>query len=228
MPNQAYKFDFAPPGADQITKQLTLRATHYNAHRAMPQQNGIPLLARDGTVIGPKMSPADWCKGSMEGTLIVNDGQSRTVYNHGGQSAEMQVDCRLHGYPNHPNLGKNRWKVTEAPLGEGVFKMHLVAFRTIAIDNAQPFIPYRSVVYIQSARGLPITLPDGTVVTHDGYFYSADTGEMVGGHIDVFVGDRDHNPFPFIKGRNGATFPAQLINNPAISQHMAEIHRSVV
>src|SRR5688500_16736984 len=126
MSENPYRFDFAPPGDDQITKRLTLRATHYDAHKASPVLDGIPLLDRNGAVIGPKVSRKDWCQGSMEGTLIIYDGQSRTVYNHGGQSDAGQVDCRP-WYREHPDIGKNKWKVTDAKFGEGVYGMHLVA-----------------------------------------------------------------------------------------------------
>jgi hypothetical protein len=65
------------------------------------------------------------------------------------------------------------------------------------------------------------------VATHDGYFYTADTGGAIkGNHIDVFGGVFTRNPFPdFIKSDASQTFEAFRINDRAIVGALGVLHR---
>ncbi|WP_448562387.1 3D domain-containing protein [Trichothermofontia sp.] len=100
----------------------------------------------------------------------------------------------------------------------------MVPYRTIAVDRQ--VIPIGAVVFIPAARGQAITLPSGYQAVHDGFFFAADTGGAVrGNHIDVFVGNAEQNPFPFIKSTPSATFRAYIIQDERIAQILTALHR---
>jgi 3D (Asp-Asp-Asp) domain-containing protein len=106
--------------------------------------------------------------------------------------------------------------------------MVLVPYRTIAVDSSQTPIPFGTVIYIPEARGKEITLPSGEVVKHDGYFFAADSGNLIkGSHIDVFSGVSTSNPFPeFVKSRSTETFTAYVINDSGIAEELNRTHHS--
>jgi len=219
-------FDFPAPAENNIVKKLSLWATHYYVHKVKATDNGEPLLDMSGKELGPKIPARDWCLAAVEGTIGVEDkdGQIKT-YNYAGTGNKIQVDCSK-VVPNLPATGKVRWRVSNGPYGDGVKDMILVPFRSIAVDKKQTPISYKSVIYIPAARGVKITLPSGTVVEHDGYFYAADTGGAIKNtHIDVFGGISAKNPFPnFIKSSATKTFEAILIENNEISKVLEKLH----
>jgi 3D (Asp-Asp-Asp) domain-containing protein len=223
-------FDFPEPAPQEKIEELSLWATYYHVYRARAAEVGEPLLDRSGNPLGPKVSTKDWCKAAIEGTIAVEDRDKTTVYNYATVSRQTQVDCSRYT-PRFPN-GKIRWKLANGPFGDGVpprpgaARMILVPFRSIAVDERQIPIPFQSVLYIPTARGYEITLPSGESVSHDGYFYAADTGGAIqNDHIDVFGGTSHDNPFPnFVRGEN-FRFPAFLIQNARISEILREMHR---
>lgn len=80
-----------------------------------------------------------------------------------------------------------RFKVTEAPFGEGYASVPLIPYRTVAVDPT--VIELGSILYIPSAVG--VQLEDGS--EHDGVFIAEDIGSAIGGNrIDFFVGFDDH------------------------------------
>lgn len=96
-----------------------------------------------------------------------------------------------------------RFKVTEAPFGEGYGTVPLVPYRTIAVDSA--VIELGSILYIPSVVG--VQLSDGS--EHDGVFVAEDIGSAIGGNrIDFFVGFDDHI-------RNRFSEPAALVHGEA-------------
>ena len=99
--------------------------------------------------------------------------------------------------------------------------------RTIAVDPK--VIPYGSTLYIPDARGTEVTLPDGTKVTHDGYFFAADAGGLIKGiHIDVFVGTTNpytKNPFPkWLRSSANGSFKAYIVKDPTVSTSLKSLH----
>ena len=96
----------------------------------------------------------------------------------------------------------------------------LVPYRTIAVDEAQ--IPIGTVLYIPSARGCLLTLPDGKRVRHDGYFFAGDDGYGVhGNHIDVFIGISSDCPFPWVVSRPLGHLPRLRRHRPGHHQRIA-------
>ncbi|MFN8614078.1 MAG: 3D domain-containing protein, partial [Vulcanimicrobiota bacterium] len=98
-----------------------------------------------------------------------------------------------------------------------------VPFRSIAVDR--DVIPIGTLVYVPAARGVAISLPSGTQVHHDGYFFACDVGgDIIGRHIDVFLGITDHNPFAFVTSDPHRTFGLETVNNPEIQSFLAQLH----
>jgi 3D (Asp-Asp-Asp) domain-containing protein len=223
-------FDLPEPTAEMKVERLTLWATSYHAYDAATVPHGQPLLDKSGHHYGPQLTDRDFCGAALEGTVRVTDTHgNRAVYNYDGLNRVAQVNC-VPFYPHLPEktaaeLGRMHWKPAKGPFGDGIPGMILVPFRTIAVDSIR--IPYGTVIYIPVARGKSITLPSGLKATHDGYFYAADAGGAIGeNHIDVFAGFSTANPFPdFIKDNPAGTFEAFRINNSAIENALAKIHR---
>jgi 3D (Asp-Asp-Asp) domain-containing protein len=83
--------------------------------------------------------------------------------------------------------GEIRFKITEAPFGEGYGSVSLIPYRTVAVDPE--VIELGSILYVPSAIG--VQLSDGS--QHDGVFIAEDIGSAIGGNrIDFFVGFDDH------------------------------------
>lgn len=222
-------FNFPEPTGQTQGRRLTLWATHYYVYNAQDVAGGQPLLDLRGRNLGASLSARDWCLGAVEGTIRVNGaGGPPRVFNFAGRAARSQLDCSP-VVPRLPAgvraaLGRSRFEPAGGPFGTGVQGMLLVPYRTIAVDPGT--IPFGTVVYIPDARGRQVTLPDGRRVSHDGYFYAADTGGAIkGSHIDVFGGIESRNPFPsFIKSRPAGTFAAFVINDDQIAGSLRQEH----
>lgn len=224
-------FNFPEPNGQIQGRRLTLWATHYYVHNAEAVAGGQPLLDINGRNLGVSLSVRDWCLGAVEGTIrVTSAGQPPRVFNYAGRARQNQLDCSdvvPHLAPGpRAALGKSRFEPARGPFGTGVQGMFLVPYRTIAVDAGT--IPFGTVIYIPDARGRQITLPDGRRITHDGYFYAADTGGAIrGSHIDVFGGIESGNPFPsFIKSRASGTFTAFVINDSQIAERLKQVHTS--
>lgn len=233
MPNMEY-FGFPEPAPGQRGPGKSFYATHYYLYPAREDPAGIPLLDQNGIALGPKVSKRDWCKGALEGSIVVeNAAGEKTVYTYASKPDgpdALQVDCRDITPTNAE--GRIRYKIARGPFGEGVdhdndgVKMLLVPYRSIALRPQLNGIPYRSVVYVPNARGLRIALPSGGTAVHDGYFFVADTGSgLVKGQIDVFGGARTQSPFPsFVSVTPRKFFSLFVINDPEISATLALMH----
>lgn len=124
-------------------------------------------------------------------------------------------------------MGRSRFKVSDAPYGDGFDKNRLIPYRTIAVDRKA--IPLGSVIYVPSARGSKIKLPNGKMAVHDGYFYVGDKGGggVKKNHVDVFSGPIVENPFPsFVKHSPKNTFDAFIISDKAIYAKLLAMHQS--
>jgi 3D (Asp-Asp-Asp) domain-containing protein len=226
MTSQADAFDLPDPDLGHATK-LVLWATYYKVHTPQAQERGIPLEDVHGTVLSKPISPEDWCKAAIEGTVRVEG----TTYNYDGMSGESRVDCSavLAIDPNKKPwikaTGRSRFKVCEWPFGLGVSGYRLIPFRTVAVDHNH--IQYGSVLFIPDAKGVEVELSDGKKATHDGYFFAADNGGAIhNNHIDVFVGVSDAACFKrFVKSRPSDTFESYIINDQDIHRQLERSHK---
>lgn len=210
------KFDLPAPGSSDLGATDNLWGTFYYVHPAQGlSSGGVPLRTKNGVQLGAPVSRKDWCLGAMEGTLRVTqpDGSHLTL-NYESKGDTQETTCGTF----FPNLSdavvagteRVRWKKSRGPFGEGSNGLILVPFRSWAVDRTR--IPIGTALYVDAARGVSITLPDGTKVRHDGYFYAADVGGAIKqNHIDSYHGVGKQNPFSFIKSTPQPTFTARIV-----------------
>jgi 3D (Asp-Asp-Asp) domain-containing protein len=221
-PQATSEFSLPPPDLDGAPR-LQLWATYYSVPRVRAARKGEALLAMNGKRLGPKLKKRDFCDAAMEGSVQVVDRKGRVrMYDYAGVGDELQVDCTPF-YKKHPAIGRSRFVLSKETYGSAA-RGRAVPFRTIAVDPRR--IPPRSVVFIPAARGTVIQLPNGETAIHDGYFYAADVGGGIrGGHIDVFLGPRGKNPFPFVKSTKRGRFEAYIVDDPAVEAALADGHQ---
>jgi 3D (Asp-Asp-Asp) domain-containing protein len=228
---QELTFDIPAPTTAAMEKK-TLWATYYHIWPATEAPAGVALLDENNKRISGAISQHDWCRGAIEGTVLVTkaDGSVQT-FNYIDHQGAQQVDCsKVLGIdpikkPWITATGKSRYRVARGTYGDGVADYKLIPYRTIAVDEAT--IPYGSVVYIPQARGMTIKLPSGTFAIHDGYFFAADKGGAIkGNHIDVFAGILTSNPFPnFVKSSAEQTFDAFIVRDVDIVDQLTALHQ---
>jgi 3D (Asp-Asp-Asp) domain-containing protein len=109
----------------------------------------------------------------MEGTGLLRRSERRTVTYYGKVN------------------GDDRFRITDAPFGNGIGKCQLEPYRTAAVDPR--VIKLGSKLFIPELKGTK--LPDGTI--HDGYFWAHDRGAFRGNRVDIFtkVGSGATRPF---------------------------------
>jgi 3D (Asp-Asp-Asp) domain-containing protein len=211
--------NFKLPLIDLPSKALKLWATFYKAHTGLNISGGFPLLDAGQRPLGPELSRKDWCESAMEGTVVIPSENGGTVtYNTVNSNGPNQVDCKTvfpAFFKRNPSaaarLGRALFTKTDAPFGLGQKDMHLIPFRSIAVDPTT--IRLGSLIFIPKARNANVTLLDGGKIVHDGYFFAADTGgDIKAAHIDIFRGIGDQNPFPgFVTSKSSGTFDAFLL-----------------
>lgn len=218
------EFNFREPMDSEISNVLSFWATYYKVPTVRDVGSaGYPLLDMSGRSLGVSLKAEDWCHASLEGTVRVLSGNgSATVFNYVGSHQERkQVDCSP--WISLPGLGYSRFYKARGPFGDGVKGYLLQPYRSIAVDPS--WLPYGTLVYVPSARGTKITLPDGTQAVHDGYFFAADTGgALYGNHVDVFIGTAATTPFGFVRSTKSATYKMYVIRNPDILSALRERH----
>lgn len=219
-------FSFPEP-AKLPAKMLTLWATQYYIHQLV-SEGTIPFMDEHGNALGWYGDTCHFCEAALEGTAFVTDSGKVLVLNFVKRGDSTYVDCRkcakyAQSTLNVESWGAATWAVSSG-FGDGVKNYRLVPYRTIAVDPQ--FIPYGSVIYIPKARGTLMTLPDGQMVEHDGYFFAGDTGGAIKQqHIDVFTGVFTGNPFPgFVRSNANKTFDAYLITDPVIVTALKQVH----
>lgn len=214
------KFDFSLPEY-QGSGGRDLWATYYYLPEVSSLNSGYPLRDMEGASLGPVLSLKNWCFAAMEGSVRVIDSNGTGVtYNYAGTADGNEVNCsRFFSW----NVSRTKFKVARGQYGDGVRSFKLVPYRTIAVDRTK--IPYGSIVYIPSARGNEVTLPDGTKTLHDGYFFAGDTGGAIKGtHIDVYIGVAKKNPFSWVKSTASGTFKAYIVGDQLIQEKLKNIH----
>lgn len=222
-------FDLQPPANPESLRSLDLWATEYYVHQT-DSAGTIPYLSPAGDTLGYFSDTCDFCTACLEGTVFIEtkDGDDRVVLNYASTGETALVNCREckkfeKSTLNVEAWGRVRWKVSQG-FGEGVHNYKLVPFRTIAVDPNT--IPYGSVVFIRAAVGTNITQADGSTFTHDGYFFTGDTGGAIKkNHIDVFTGSDESHPFDFVKSSASYTVKAQLVKDASIIKILTDQHK---
>jgi 3D (Asp-Asp-Asp) domain-containing protein len=166
----------------------------------------VPLLGKDGKASGIALSHDDWCNAAMEGTVVVtlSDGMSRT-FNFAGVGSKQVTDCsdifRKAAPKTVAAVSRSLFAAapTDAPFGLGAkSRFRLVPYRSIAVDLG-PSGPFdlETVLFIPKLKGLPLTLPDGRQISHDGYVIAVDRGGLIrDNHIDFFKGPSRTDALP--------------------------------
>lgn len=214
---------FSPPALEG-RRRVKLWATHYSIPRVYAQHgdDAVALLDIHGNELGAKLSPKDFCRAAMEGTVAVLSKRGKKLYDFDGIADAEQVDCKQY-FPRHAAIGRSRFKPARGVHGSGAGGRSMVPYRSIAVDPR--LIALGSVLFVPAARGVVVTLDNGDTQIHDGYFYAADTGGAIeGNHVDVFIGYSAWNPFSFVKSHPGATFDAYLVEEPLVLEALAEAH----
>ena len=211
------RFDLpAPP---RLSHPMKLWATWYwtPAYQNIP--DGIPLLDSHNKPLGPRLAQDDFCSAAVE--CAVRVGGKLYIYHSLGKT--KQTDCSRQ-WKNMPHAPYARFQPSKSRYGEGSDNYQIAPYRSLAVDiNA---IPIGSVLYVPAARGVRLTLPDGTKAVHDGYFFAADEGFGINeNHIDVFIGTSDKNPFDFVKSERVGTFTAYRVKDRAIVRRLRNLHR---
>ncbi len=220
-------FNFTTPDKKNLSKKI-LWATQYYVHQLNSIGN-IQFVLNDGTATNLYADTCAFCDAALEGTAFIKDSTGNvTILNFSKVGDKEFVNCRkCSKYKNSKlsveNWGKIVW-VKSSGYGKGVNNYDLVPYRTIATDKS--FIPIGTVIFIPLIRGQKIKLPNGEVVTHDGYFYSGDVGKaIIGNHIDIFTGLETKNPFPnIIFSQKDKTFEAYIITDKNIIAELKKNH----
>lgn len=231
---------FRKPTGSEIRQKTKLWGTYFYTKTAKDAGHGYELIGTDNTPIGFRLPQRERCMFALEGAGIIEKGGKSTVINVVDAKGPKQLDCkkyfqtRIKGNPKFleivRGMEKTRFAVIHngAKYGLGQRDWHLVPLRSIAVYPRT--IPLGTVVYIPAARGLKAKLPDGTEITHDGYFFAADTGsDIKRSHIDIFEGIKNRNPFPAMLGStidNKKWFAAYIIENTNIKQILLGKHKS--
>jgi len=226
---QALKDNFDIPELNiKKLKALSLWATYYHIWHTKTQDKGMPLLDKNNNKISANISLNDWCKGAIQGTILITSKTGkRHLFNYQDHQGKQQVDCAKVMNINPSWIGasgKTRYRLAQGAFGDGVKNYKLTPYRTIAVDKKK--IPYGSVLYIPKARGVSITLPSGQKIKHDGYFFAGDTGGAIKKqHIDVFMGLSPKNIFAhFIKNTPKKPFKAYIVKQQNVINQLRDLH----
>ncbi len=219
-------FDLPKPSSTELSQSIDLWATYYFVPKFNNNPGSNELLDTDGNSLGVSLSDKDWCKAALEGTVNIKDSQGEIkTFNFAGTGDTSQVNCR----PFFPSLStvektnKSRFSLSKGKYGDGVNGLKLVPYRSLAVDRNE--FPIGTVIFIPAARGVTLTVPDGSTATHDGYFLAADVGGAIkNNHIDVFLGIASVNPFAFVKSDEDETFEAFVIDNASIAKKLKMAH----
>ena len=215
-------FSFNEPHPSDLGTKLNLWATYYNLPQMNESSGEFPLRDKLGAELGPHLSHKGWCNAAMEGSvrIIASNGDGKT-YNYAGQTTDNPVDCKEYF---KIDVSKTKFKEAAGPYGDGLDEYILEPYRTLASDNSQ--IAPGTVLYIPQAKGAKITLKDGRVIIHDGYFFVGDKGGAIKGtHIDVFIGANEDAPFfPWIQSNQSKVFDAYKVLDQKIIQELTHLH----
>ncbi len=216
-------FSYLEPKISELGKEMNLWATYYYTAEKKEEKGDYPLRNMKSEILGPYFSKKSWCMIALEGSVRVIDlkGESKT-YNYAGTTSDSAINCKeFFKY----DVSKTKFNEAQGPWGDGLLNQYILSpFRTLATDAN--VIKPGTVVYIPSARGTSLKLPNGKIVNHDGYFFAGDKGGAIkGNHIDVFIGtDLDAPYFKWIGSKESKTFKAYIVNDPKIIAELTTLH----
>lgn len=218
------KFEFPEPAKSDLGVSLKLWATYYYLPEIEEDSGKIALRDMQGQELGPRLTLRHWCDTAMEGSVKINfkNGDIKT-FNYQGTTTEHFVDCKSI-FPRHTGIGKTKFREANGVYGDGLDDYILSPYRTLATDVS--YIKPGTAFYIPKARGAKITLPNGRVITHDGYFFAADKGGAIkGNHVDVYIGvSKKATFFPWIGSSESKSFEAIIVKDPKIIQDLLDLH----
>lgn len=223
--------DFELPEPIQTGQTLRLWSTHYFVHTAVSVPTGVQFKDKNNKPLSDPISPRDWCLAAIEGTVRVSlNGAVRTL-NYGGVGTQSQVDCAsvLKIDPKKKkwisSTGKSYFNSAVGLFGDGVAGYKLVPYRTIAVDKST--IPYGTVIYIPSARGIVIPQLQGQPIKHDGYFFAGDTGGAIkGDQIDLFCGASASNCLPgVVTSDSTKSFQSVIVKDETVINALRALHK---
>lgn len=222
-------FALPEPAKTDLEAISPIWGTFYYVKMAARVANGVPLKDMAGGDLGPQLSRKSWCLAGIEGTVGIKEADGTiTIYNYAGKRGSSQTSCDGFSGLSDPlvrALEKTRWKPAKGPFGDGAGGYVLAPYRTLAVDRAT--FPLGSVIYLPDARGVGLTLPDGTTATHDGYFFAGDVGGAIKGrHVDFFIGVREKNPFSFVTSSSSGKIPARRVVNAQTISWLKTLHRN--
>ncbi len=228
MAASKFKFDLPEPKAGDLAEKSRLWGTYYYIKSVTPVSDGVTVRDMDGKSLGIQLTRKAWCLAGVEGTLAYkNDDREWVVLNYKGKKGESQTSCD--GFTSLSPakvraLEKVRWGTPKGKYGDGAGGYILSPMRTLAVDRS--VIPLGTAIYIPQARGVRVSLPDGTRPVHDGYFFAGDVGGAIAGsHVDFFLGFTASNPFPFVTSAEGGKFDAFRVVNAETKTYLRGLHR---
>lgn len=215
-------FSFRSPSSNDLSSKLTLWGTYYYLPQINDGSGNYPLRDMKSMELGPRMSLRQWCDSAMEGSVRVQfkNGEAKT-FNYAGVTSSERVDCSS---VFRIDVSKTKFREANGTYGDGIEDFILAPYRTLATDNNQ--IKPGTVLYVAEARGAKITLENGRVITHDGYFFAGDKGGAIkNNHVDVYIGTHKSAPFfPWIKSNEAKTFTAYKVIDQKIISELYDLH----
>jgi 3D (Asp-Asp-Asp) domain-containing protein len=223
-PLELDRFELPAPSASDLGQTYKLWATYYYLPEIGEDSGAIPLRDMKGQELGPRLTVKHWCDTAMEGSVKINfkNGDIKT-FNYQGVTSDHYVDCKSI-FPKHTGIGKTKFREANGVYGDGLEDYILSPYRTLATDGTH--IKPGTALFIAKARGAKITLANGRVIIHDGYFFAADKGGAIkGSHVDVYIGvSKVASFFPWIGSNESKTFEAQVVKDDRIIQELVALH----
>lgn len=232
VPAAWFRFDLEPPTSYQVVRTTELWATYYYVPSLRLIPGGIPIrnAAEQSLFGGEGLSQAQWCDLALQGSgrITLSDGRHQAV-SFAGRSANNRLDCSATISADvAAKIAGNRFDKVDFVFGRSATGSEVIPFRTLAVDNS--VIPHGTTLYIASARGTSFVM-EGRRLTHDGYFFAADSGSaIIGNHVDLFTGTASFRsgtpiPFAFVTSTASKTTRAQWIADGAARQFLRAQHR---
>lgn len=222
-----------PEPSIKNTKVTPWATNYYTKFLERSNFGPYPLLDLAGNRLGPTLDEEEWCSAAFEGAvrIKIENGEAKTYTYHGLGSYD-QVDCKG-GYARYPSTKRVRYRLSPYEFGEGVNDYILIPYRSIAVASRE--FAYGTVLFVPAAKGIPVTLPNGCVISHDGYFFAADTGAAMQRdsgragrehHVDIFTGiDKDkHSQIPIVSDTPEVRFEAWVVSDPEKKAFLKKIH----
>lgn len=217
------KFNYSEPILSDLEEPIVLWATNYHIPEVEDGSGEIALRNILGEELGPKVTLREWCKSALEGSVrIIFKDKTAKTYNYDSSNELYQNDCSsMYTF----NLGKTKFRIANGKYGDGIANYKLTPYRTIATDIT--IVPTGTVLYIPEAKGAQITLENGEMIIHDGYFFAGDIGGAIKlNHIDVFIGTHTDSPFfKWIGNNSTSTFKAYIVKDQNIIKDLISLHQ---